>query len=63
MFSFLICEDKQLQSQDGAGVLYSTIIFMTLSGRVYGLGHTTAVRERGTVGIGCSLPYCFINII
>lgn len=31
-FFFLICEDKQLWSWDGAEALYSIVMFMTLSG-------------------------------
>lgn len=62
-FFSLICEDKQLWSWDGAEALYGIVIFMTLSGWVYGIGHTTAVREKSSLGVGSSLPHCFAFIL
>lgn len=62
-FFFLICEDKQLWSWDGAEALYSIVMFMTLSGWVYGIGHTTAIWEKSSLGVGSSLPHCFAFIL
>lgn len=62
-FFFLICEDKQLWSWDGAEALYSIVMFMTLSSWVYGIGHTTAIWEKSSLGVGSSLPHCFAFIL
>lgn len=60
MIFFLICENKQLWSWNGAEKLYSIDIFLTLSGRVYGVGHTTAVLEKNSLGAS---PVCFFNCL
>lgn len=60
MIFFLICENKQLWSWNGAEKLYSIDIFLTLSGRVYGVGHTTAVQEKNSLGAS---PVCFFKFL
>lgn len=51
VFFVLICEDKQLWSWDGAEELYNGVLFMTLRGWVYSIGHPAAVEERSSSGV------------
>lgn len=51
VFSLLICKDKQLWTWDGAEELYNILLFMTLWGWLYSIGHTVADDERGSWGV------------